>query len=524
MNEEAINCFPLPYPPRKQQEEAIKRVQAAFTNGYNTVILEGPVGSGKSAIAMSLALFYGTSHVLTPRKSLQNQYFHDFSEHVVVMKGRRAYPCFPIGTDKSHGLTYKTAVKDIANGNAPLFQGRSCAEGPCLNSRDFKKSCLNERECPYSVAIKTALLTKQVVHNFHSFIFQASLNGIFDVRDLLVIDECHDMEDVIRELLEKKVTVRHKLLISDRVEIPTFETADEWSEWFEQEQFLPLGTARDVYLEQTAALRDSRMKNFVLDVTEDATFHTTTFRFIPMNIGNAAEALILRFGKRRLLMSGTIYDKDYFCSRLGLKSEEVAFVRLPSTFQASHRPVYLKREYLTDNSSRVWQDPEAYAETLENVRKLLEKMPDRGLIHAPSYFVAHDLVKRLNNPRLVTHDKDNFLQKLHDFFENSEEGSVFVSPVCQQGVDFKDDRARFQLVLRLPYLNTGDVFVKAMLDRGDFRWYEYKALITFGQMLGRVVRSEEDYGTTVLLDWRFKKFLQKYRTVLPMDFFEALKT
>ena len=88
------------------------------------------------------------------------------------------------------------------------------------------------------------------------------------------------------------------------------------------------------------------------------------------------------------------------------------------------------------------------------------------------------------------------------------------APKCQQGVDFKDDRARFQIITRVPYLNTGDPFVSDMMQK-SFDWYNYQALVIFGQQLGRPVRSEKDFGATFLLDERFHRFVSKNSKKLP---------
>jgi len=105
----------------------------------------------------------------------------------------------------------------------------------------------------------------------------------------------------------------------------------------------------------------------------------------------------------------------------------------------------------------------------------------------------------------VVHDRHDLSQKLQEFYASTGNG-VFISPVCQQGVDFKGDRARFQIVTRVPYANTSDEFMNYKVQN-DFNWYNYQALITFGQMIGRVNRSDDDFGATFLLDERFTKFV-----------------
>jgi len=105
------------------------------------------------------------------------------------------------------------------------------------------------------------------------------------------------------------------------------------------------------------------------------------------------------------------------------------------------------------------------------------------------------------------------LPKLEEFYKASG-NRVFLSPNCSQGVDFKQDRARFQIILRVPYLNTQDPFL-AYKVANDFPWYNHQALVTFGQQIGRVNRSEDDFGVTILVDDRFPKFIKKNSLYLP---------
>lgn len=532
---EIYKHFPLDVDPRKGQIEAITRAEQAFERGYKTVIIEAPVGSGKSAMAMTLASHFGKSHILTPRKALQDQYFRDFSDRLVLMKGRGAYPCFPadgtnnwrlnkaIGKNEDSGRTMKLddALEVISNGRSPAFQGLSCAEGPCLDDKGTKEMCLESTVCCYQAALKTALNNDHVVHNLHSFIFQAYFAGHFDVRDILVIDECHDMEDIIRDFLTKSVTVYQHVEV-----YPEGDDYDLWLAFLSQDRFKPAeGTQeREKFDEQLEKFAEYRMKNFVVDVSEGNTryINKTIFKFIPKHIGNAAENFILQYGKRRLLMSGTIYDKDYFCFRNGIDKDETAFIRVDSTFPPQNKPIIMKDRYMTDNSHKQWN--ESFPKLIENIRFILKQMPNvRGLIHAPSYELGRRVHEALSDDkRVFSHGPENFQATIDWFFDQSPDNAVLISPVCQQGVDFKHDRARFQLILRVPYPNAGDTFVKAAME-DSMEWYNYKTLITFGQMLGRVVRAEDDHGVTILMDSRFKGFIRRNRAFLPGDVLASIK-
>ena len=89
------DCFPFERY-RKNQREVIEEIRKAFKK-YKYVILEAPTGSGKSAIALTLAQLYKRlgrkTHILTIQKLLQDQYANDFANKLYVMKGKSNYIC-----------------------------------------------------------------------------------------------------------------------------------------------------------------------------------------------------------------------------------------------------------------------------------------------------------------------------------------------------------------------------------------------------------------------------------------------
>ena len=235
-------------------------------------------------------------------------------------------------------------------------------------------------------------------------------------------------------------------------------------------------------------------------------------QFVPHSLGQAPRNLLFNYGKRVLLMSGTIYNKDQYCATLGLSQDEVHFMRVGSSFPAENRPIIIKPKYLVNTSHARWH--ENLPQIAENIRSILEVFHDvKGLIHAPSYAAGQQLLNEIADPRIWTHKPENFLTELEKFFESKGNG-VFLSPVCQQGVDFKEDRARFQIIVRVPYPSINSDFVSHKVEK-DFAWYNYQALVTFGQQLGRVNRSEKDYGVTFLLDDRFARFISRNNSYLP---------
>jgi ATP-dependent DNA helicase DinG len=496
-------------------------LRKAYANGYRYVILEAPVGSGKSAIAITFARLFGNSHIITPKKSLQNQYFADFNQHVVLMKGRASYPC----TYQFGSSAYDQVIEKIKTGSirAPSKLEVNCGNAPCLDDKQLFRDCTAERDCPYHVAIQTADTSNHIIHNLHSFIFQMAFAARFKLRRIMIIDEAHEIESMVRDFISKRITLPKALAETD---LPNgFKTVDEWCDWFSQEQFVKLfpdvivgkskETEREKFLDRLKVLesyREDYGEKFVVAKDIDVITRRSRFTFIPESIGSSAHNLLFQWGEKILLMSGTIYNKNIFCKNLNIKPEEAYFLRLDSSFPVPSRPIYLKRDYMVDTSHAKWH--ENFPKLVEIIKTVLDKFPDvKGLIHTPSYSISHQIYHGVKDKRLTTHGSEDFLTRLEKFFEEKD-NKVFISPTCQQGVDFKDERARFQIIIRVPYLNTNDPFIERKV-KTDFPWYNYQTLVLFGQQIGRINRSEQDFGITVLIDERFEKFIGRNKKTIP---------
>jgi Rad3-related DNA helicase len=234
-----LSHFPLEKA-RRSQVALLKEIDKAYEEGKKIIIVEAPVGSGKSAIAITLARHFKDCHVITPRKALQNQYFDDFPDDVVLMKGRNAYPC----TLHAGRTEYNRVIKEIQTGRvrAPTREEDNCASAPCRNSKKIFESCVGlNGPCPFTTAIELAQKNRTVVHNLHSFIYQTNFGDKFEKRSMMIIDEAHEIEDALREFVTKEFTLAHAL---EADAIPTCETIDEWCNFFESPEFLPAETER----------------------------------------------------------------------------------------------------------------------------------------------------------------------------------------------------------------------------------------------------------------------------------------
>ena len=106
IDDEIIENFPFEQP-RTGQLDIIQQIMDAIRKGYKYIILEAGTGTGKSAIATTLAKIYESAYILTMTKQLQSQYANEFEFPLV--KGRSNFGCLndqldstcDIGTCKS---------------------------------------------------------------------------------------------------------------------------------------------------------------------------------------------------------------------------------------------------------------------------------------------------------------------------------------------------------------------------------------------------------------------------------------
>lgn len=523
-----MDFFPLSTP-RPKQTAIIRAIDGAIQNGAKTILLESPVGSGKSAIAMTLAKYRGDSHTITTQKALQGQYHADFNNMVVTMKGRNAYPC--IHPKFTSGVSPIELLNNIERGNCEYSEIQSCANGICtraLTSTEFARivkecSLVDSRGCPYQMAAEIAANSGHVIHNTHSFFFQTKFTERFDKRSTLVIDECHDLEPTIRDIGSITVTLRLS------------ESSDVDYDKFTLGEFKSLFTSyRDAYYtnrgevkpgceenyEKITALIDSLETryvegNYVCKVFKGYNGYVS-FTFTILDVGDIIRDAVMTYGDVSLMMSGTIYNKEFFCGLNGLDPEEVTFIRSTSEFPVENRLVIYSKSLGVNCQRATWYKEDGLGKIIRSIKTILEKHPnEKGLIHVGSYeeaSVIKEALRSLN--RIVIHTPEDYEVTLNSFYRSEVPNLVLISPRSQQGVDMFGDRARFQIITKVPYLNVGDKVIQKLKDKNRL-WYNLRTLIVFGQQLGRIVRSPSDYGRTYLLDSRFPDFLRGMWNYIP---------
>lgn len=215
---------------------------------------------------------------------------------------------------------------------------------------------------------------------------------------------------------------------------------------------------------------------------------------------------------RVLFTGGTLKAsrKDFLPEELGLT--DYRFKVFKSPFDYSKQSVLVVPETDLDFSA----DSGALAYQLSGILlKFLLKTDQPTLI----LFTSHELLQKVFhhlNLKLMEAGRESFAQglsgnqeKILKRFANSGNGVLFGADVFWEGIDLPEELLSFLIVTRLPFENPQRPLVKARYQRIQARgknpfYYDSlpRAAFRLRQGLGRLIRSEDDYGAMLVLDPR----------------------
>jgi len=503
---------------REGQREALDTAREAFAAGVRVVVIEAPTGAGKSALAVTLAHEARDAYVLTGQKVLQDQYRRDFAT-LALLKGRGTYAC-------------------------EVVQHATAAHAPCLMGHTFPEC----DACGYYRARDAALAAPVALMNYAGFLHQVNDAGGFGERELLVLDEAHGIEAHLMQYLHVRLTdaALERAGVDER--LPSFIDPDYAVDV--ADALLPRLVARRTQLDgeivtgrhlrqsslgklQTLQWLDGQVRRLRwLTDTWDAGVewvcehgHEQGTRWLgwkPVEVGPFAEELLLGHARRVLMLSATILDETTFLRGLGVDRDEVAVIRVASTFPPERRPLVLRPVARLTRHHQARELPRL----IDEVAAIMEDHEtEKGVIHTHAYRIAsavYDGLPEHLRRRIVTHVSSDGRQAALEEHLTRPEPTVLLTPSMTEGLDLVDDLARWQVICKLPYPYLGDAQVAARRAR-DPGWYAWRTSLTLVQAYGRAVRSRDDHAVTYLLDADAPAFLARERERLPAWFVEAVR-
>jgi len=525
---------------REPQKNAIDFALDAFSSGKRFVVLEAGTGVGKSAIGLTIARyltanypersdsgFQPGAYFLTTQKILQEQYIKDFGETMCQVMSSANYQCkFHKRQSCAESLRQLKLEKDPTSKFA-----RSCSYG-----------------CVYKEEKRKFMQSTESVTNFSYFLAETVYSGKLVPRSLLVIDEAHNTDTELSGFIEITMSERFakQALKLEMPEITTQKQAWRWiTDEYEpklkshvkhyEEMIEKFNLADKMKTDFVALAKQYEMldkhickvhrfmelydeENWVFNLTEGEGRGMRKLEFKPIDVSGYAEQILFKNGRRVLLMSATILNREGFCKMLGIGEDDCAFISIPSPFPPENHPIFTY-PIAKMSAGTIDQDLPKLAEA---VRAILAQHPnEKGIIHCHTFKIAKYLQQNVKSNRLLIHGSEDRIQKLQEHM-TSDKPTVLLSPSMQEGVDLKDDLSRFQIICKVPYPYLGDKIVKKRMHRWPW-WYPLQTAKTIVQSIGRSVRSSNDHAVSYILDADWNRFYDRHSDLFPESFRRSLR-
>ena len=528
--EQIIENFPFEQP-REGQLEIIADIEEAISKGYKYIILEAGTGTGKSAIASTLARMYESAYILTMTKQLQNQYADEFDFPLV--KGRGNFDCLKDGFEVTCDMgACKTAPK-----SAKFFCPYGISKNPTLTGDlAFQDSFGSDvffqtnDHCKYWQQKANAINSPITLMNYDYAILELNYVKHFGKRSLLILDEAHNIEDKLMRTMEINLYNRQLEKDIKKVISPQTLKSAEKGEWIMEIEAIQ-GHYSDIEIKDLPTNKADRINstiaklkalktnlekepgNWVIDADENGV------SFKPLRVNHYAEDYLFKHGDVVIFLSATILSHKMFSKWLGLDPRDVYHIQVDSPFSVEKRPIELNLAGKM-SKNRVKQSAPKSIEIMQKILKRHEG--EKGLIHTHSYKCQQYIINNLYNNRLIAHGTNN-RERVLQFFEEDENPLVLVSPSMSEGVDLPYDKCRFQIIYKIPFPYLGDKQINMRMKK-DQRWYAYKTAMTLVQTYGRGMRADDDSCVTYILDSDIQMLLKSplYKSLIPDFFKEAI--
>ena len=499
---------------RQNQLETISEIKNAIDRGYKYIILEAGTGTGKSAIAATLASMYDSTYILTVTKQLQDQYLKDFKDlGFRLVKGRGNFPCRKYLQDK---------IKLNCDEGRCIREGYRCEFSLKNNDgADITKVGL----CHYDYQKYLGLISKVVITNYAYLFLELNYVEDFSKRKLMVFDEAHNLENAIMNQLKlefDRKELKEYIGVNLSKETVNYLKNGDYHTWI---QFIE--KINEKYIKEFNKIKHIKSKpelfekiNYLKKRIDDCNIfinhirhdpkkwifdydsHWGIAQFKPVKIDKYAKSTFLRYGDVCLFMSATILDYKLFAEWLGIREDEVYAIRQKSPFEINRNPIKTFKGFPMSYKTL----DEIAPTTIDTIQEILDKHKnDKGIIHTVSYSCKNFLKKKIDTDRLIDHRTHNRARKLRKF-KKSKKPLVLISPSMNEGVDLPGDLCRFQIIYKIPYPNVSDKQTSFRM-RLDPKWFKYKTCLSLVQTVGRGMRYEDDYCMTYFIDSRLKNFI-----------------
>jgi ATP-dependent DNA helicase DinG len=538
MNNLILN-FPEGFNPRDKQAKALNAIEKAFENGKKFVILHADTGSGKSHCSRTLG--NASRDVPAEFERIVRNYSVFGEDGSELMSDMQPFGCYTLTITKSLQDQYKNTFDDTgmlkgkSNYQCDIDDTLSVDVAPCIYVANQKNECWKANRCPYYNSRNDMLTSKFAALNYSMFF---SLPNHLKTRQVMVCDEGSELEEqlvsqftceVDMPFLMKTHTLvtpfpnddknKPKVLSWVNSLIEKVETScADYKEWFSsntaKKDIITFNKKKQEYTKLTNLFNSLGLlsesfydSDYIIERVEYG------IRFIPLKVDVLSKHLFSH-AEKVVIMSATIIDPDAYCKSLGIKDYE--YLHIGTDFDPEKSPIsIMAKQKLNFNNLK-----SMLPTLVKQIEGILEHHGDeKGIIHTHTQYLTDYIRDNVKSNRLLCREPGVNNEQLLGMHEESEEPTVLVSPSMTYGVDLKGDLARFQIILKAPWLPTKDVRVEKLMKL-DKDWYGNQMLKTLVQACGRGVRSEDDYCETYILDGSIFDAINRNKKKLPKFFLD----
>ena len=541
-NESVLDNFPKTYTPTSSQTRILDQLDEFIASTKKFAIIIAPTGSGKSFISKAVC------NITDDCDESVKQLYHSYEaylqdhtgslRHAGVINDADSYGAFILTITKNLQDQYLEFFPDMF-----LYKGKSnymckvdedfdVETAPCILSHELRKKCWNDDICPYYKARNVALSTQACVLNYRKFF---TIPSEHKKRQFIICDEASELEEELVNMVS--ATIKYSQLEKCGITTPKLRTKSytktrKWvnSLLFELTQETIRLSSNHKKLKRSSSEK-SKLRT-LLHINERLSLielnwlncefiidnNAESVTFLPLRVDKLANN-IFKYGEKILLTSATIIDPINYIKSLGIKEDDCMFIEEQCKFDSSKSPIYI-----SDLNNLNYKNKHTVLPKLaELVKKILKFHKDeKGIIHTHSNEISSYLQNKLTSKRLLFRDVENDNNAILKKHEVPDSPTVLVSPSLGYGVDLKDDLARFQIVMKVPYPPLGNKRINHKF-KTDKQWFENRTLSSLVQMCGRATRSKDDYAVTYILDGNAIRLIQTNRDKLPDYFIDRIE-
>lgn len=539
----------LDFKPRERQVQDINEIITGFLDeGFKTIVLSAPTGTGKSIIGAVVAEvmhymthseeFSGASFLLTPTNLLSEQYENTFQkgrdQHDVrfkMIKGAKNFICEALSTPD------KTETADI------------CTE------RVFRKEMMTDmldeycNDCQFSIQRRVRDHARHLITNYSYYFVDRMYTNLLRKRTVCVFDEAHMINDLftehnavyfsdsrlkqmgeeIGEHLSFPIEVIKSIkqlradLAEEKINEGTYldylvKLGELYKNIFDAASGKAENSVSD--LKRYTALQKLAKKYFNLgckigDLLHYQYPHAFEFKKADPRYNQENEVSVkpifvgtmwsvLENAEYNLLMSATI-SQEFVNQTLALGSHK--FIRLKPSFpKENKRVVFYKPQNLTYNTVKSEEVLSRLTTACRDIVRHHMAKGERGIILAPSFALLEPVKNAIKGEaRLFVQERGQKLSELVDHFRRySGNDAVLMTPAGFEGLDLSDDLSRFQILLKAPFGSLGEARMRKILADWP-KMYSLLTLMKLVQGAGRSVRGPTDHAITYMLDTNIQR-------------------